>query len=136
MAYCYQTIPLLINSGSVAIVLQPLLSVFALKTSNGSGDGMCFIEGMNAMGKLLIPLMGPLFLMTVACVLLLVSTLRARLASTQDAAIEGRFLSIAWTACKLKQVVCDRTRSRQHDLERHAVVGFVVCIFTSFTGDL
>ena len=94
MAYCYQTIPLLVNSGSVAIVLQPLLSVFALKTSNGSGDGMCFIEGMNAMGKLLIPLMGPLFLMSVACVLLLVSTLRARLASTQDAAIEGRFSAL------------------------------------------
>jgi hypothetical protein len=85
LAYCYQTIPLLVQADSVTVVLQPLLSIFALKTSNGDSGGMCFIEGMDAMGKLLVPLVGPLFLVAVVFVLLLVAILRAQQAQVQEA---------------------------------------------------
>ena len=88
LAYCYQTIPLLVQADSVTVVLQPLLSIFALKTSNGDSGGMCFVQGMDAMGKLLVPLVGPMFLVAVVFVLLSVAILRARLAQAQEATDE------------------------------------------------
>ena len=60
----------------MTVVLQPLLSVFALSSSNGNSGGACFVEGMDLMGKLLMPLMGPAFLIVVGCVLFLVARLR------------------------------------------------------------
>ena len=65
-----QVLPLLVDSESVTAVLQPLLSVFALRDSNGDGDGQCLIDGLDAMGKLLVPLAGPLLMVLAPCVFL------------------------------------------------------------------
>ena len=88
LVYCYQTIPLLVEADSVSVVLQPLLAIFALKTPNGDGEGVCFIAGMDAMGKLLVPLMGPLFLLAVVLAALLVAILRSQPPQTQQGANE------------------------------------------------
>lgn len=65
-----QVLPLLVDSESVTGVLQPLLSVFALRDSNGDGDGQCLIDGLDAMGKLLVPLAGPVLMVLAPCVFL------------------------------------------------------------------
>ena len=66
-----QVLPLLVDSESVIAVLQPLL-VFALRDSNGDGDGQCLFDGLDAMGKLLVPLAGPLLMVLAPCVFLIV----------------------------------------------------------------
>ena len=80
-----QVLPLLVDSISVIAVLQPLMSVFALKMVNGNNDGQCLIEGMDSMEKLLVLLVGPLFMVLAPCLFILVYWLsRLRTASQGD----------------------------------------------------
>ena len=69
----------------MTVVLQPLLSVFALKASNGNSGGVCLVDGLDAMVKLLLPLLCSAVLLVAVSLLLLLAKLRALAAPTKGA---------------------------------------------------
>ena len=56
LLYFYQTVPLLLPSHSVHSSLDALLTTFTMNPSSGGGEGVCIVPGLDAMGKLLLPL--------------------------------------------------------------------------------
>ena len=56
LTYFYQIVPLLLPSNSVHSSLQALLTIFSLQLSDGGGEGVCIVPGLDAMQKLLLPL--------------------------------------------------------------------------------
>ena len=99
--------PLLLDSSSVTVMLQPLLSVFALKPSSGNTGGICFIKNMDAMGKLLTPLMGPVLLLLAVCLALLIAKMSECRRSWHKASDESKFSS---DATKRLDKVCSQKR--------------------------
>ena len=69
----------------MTVVLQPLLSVFALKASNGNSGGACLVDGLDAMVKLLLPLLCSAALLVAVSLLLLLAKLRALATPTNGA---------------------------------------------------
>ena len=72
LTYFYQIVPLLLPSHSVHSSLDALLTVFTMQSPDGSGSGVCVVSGLDAMQKLLLPLLTATWLnvLAVACLLL------------------------------------------------------------------
>ena len=80
-----QTVPVLMDSGSITTVLQPLLSIFGLKPANSASGGVCLFSGLDGMGKLVLPLLVCIaFLAAICLLLLLISTLHGRRVAQLD----------------------------------------------------
>ena len=76
-------LPLLLLSGSVHVTLQPILSIFALKTADGKSGGMCLVPHLDAMGKLLLPLVGPFVLLLSTSLWILIVWIKTKTAVSE-----------------------------------------------------
>ena len=98
LAYFYQSVPVVLDTDSVTPILQPLLTFFSLRPSNGNSGGKCVFANLDAMGKLLIPLIGYMAFLLILLTILLLLKIRERIDSKSTAGSEGELLGLLFTS--------------------------------------
>lgn len=94
LAYFYQIVPFLLTGAAWPAVAQPLQVIFAMRVASSS-SGTCIFPGMDAMGKQLVLLIGPVWILIFTCTGMIGAFARAQLRGEQLFAMPSE-LTIVW----------------------------------------